>query len=60
MHAKNAGKARLACSTIKPVTSLYVEKTLQYVEGAQFSRYVESSICGHIMSTIPLALSHQK
>ncbi|XP_078358914.1 uncharacterized protein LOC144643511 isoform X1 [Oculina patagonica] len=38
VHAENAGGARLACATIKPVASLYVEKTLQYVEGAGFSR----------------------
>ena len=40
MHAEHGGKARIACGTIKPVPSLYVEKLLQYVEGAGFSRYV--------------------
>lgn len=38
VHAENAGGARLACATIKPVASLYVEKTLQHVEAAGFSR----------------------
>ncbi|XP_068745226.1 uncharacterized protein [Montipora capricornis] len=38
VHAKNGGSARLACGTIKPVKSLYVEKSLQYVQGAGFSR----------------------
>ena len=40
VHAENGGGGRLACGTIKPVASLYVEKTLQYVEGAGFSRLV--------------------
>ena len=38
MHAENVGGARLACGTIKPVASSYVEKTLQHVEAAGFSR----------------------
>ena len=38
MHAEDGGSARLACGTIKPVESLYVEKSLQYVQGAGFSR----------------------
>ena len=38
VHAENAGAARLACATIKPVDSLYVEKTLHYVEETTFSR----------------------
>ena len=38
VHAENGGSARLACGTIKPVESLYVEKVLQFVEGAGFSQ----------------------
>ena len=38
MHAENGGGSRLACATIKPVASLYVEKTLQNVEAATFSK----------------------
>lgn len=38
VHAENAGGARLACASITPVPSLYVEKTLKYVKGATFSR----------------------
>lgn len=37
VHAENAGKPRIACATIKPVDSLYAEKTLHNVEGAGFS-----------------------
>ena len=40
MHAEQGGKARIACGTIKPVASLFVEKSLQYVDGAGFSKYV--------------------
>lgn len=38
VHAENGGSGRIACATITPVASLYVEKTLQSVEGAGFSR----------------------
>ena len=38
VHAENGGGSRLACATIKPVASLYVEKTLQNVEAATFSK----------------------
>ena len=38
VHAENGGGARLGCGTIKPVASLYIEKTLQHVEAAGFSR----------------------
>jgi len=38
VHAENGGGSRLGCATIKPVASLYVEKTLQHVEAATFSK----------------------
>lgn len=38
VHAENGGGARLGCGTIKPVASLHIEKTLQHVEAAGFSR----------------------
>lgn len=38
VHAENGDGSRLACATIKPVASLYVEKTLQNVEAATFSK----------------------
>jgi len=38
VHAENGGGSRLACATIKPVASLYVEKILQHVEAATFSK----------------------
>lgn len=38
VHAENAGAARLACASITPVPSLYIEKTLKYVKGATFSK----------------------
>ena len=38
VHSENGGGSRLACATIKPVDSLYVEKTLQHVEAATFSK----------------------
>jgi len=38
VHAENGGGSRFGCATIKAVASLYVEKTLQHVEAATFSK----------------------
>ncbi|XP_067035339.1 uncharacterized protein [Acropora muricata] len=38
IHAENGGSSRLACATIEPVKSMYVEKSLPYVQVAGFSK----------------------
>jgi len=38
VHAENGGGSRFGFATIKPMASLYVEKTLQHVEAATFSK----------------------